>query len=305
MGGHVKTMRITDDQLSALLDGQLTAEDADALEQAMASDPEIARRYVELEAAQANAADLLALKARTPMPPSILEMIEQNRCPGGAGAAADQPRPADVIRLDAARAERTAKARASAKPRYRFGGWRDGTPVWRQGAAVAACAVLAIGVVMTMPGRDRGPSPLMAVLDATGPVPPGGPMEAGLTQAVSGETLRFANGDLLVEPVMSFRTADGTLCRQVAVQGPARAADKLACRSAGGWVIDASAPRDLDSGPTQGYRTAGSAVSSVETAIDAKIASDPLSVEAERALIARGWQAMPSSGAPRTRPQSP
>jgi hypothetical protein len=64
----------------------------------------------------------------------------------------------------------------------------------------------------------------------------------------------------------------------------------LACRRGGDWRIDAASFARAAAPAGGEFRPATEAPSAVEAAIDAAIEGDPLSADAERALLAGGWQ---------------
>ena len=242
-------------QLAAFLDGTLD-DDAliDAIEAAINADPALALQVEALAAGDDMAGavrDAFAPVLDAPVPERLMRSV-----------AAPAP-VADVVDFAAARAKRTAPLAANdAVP---GAGWR-----WPQFAAMAAS--LALGVMIGGPlltgGRDAAPqggSLVMASAD----------LAAMLDSTPSGQAVDLAalgTGEV----VLTFRNADGQLCRQFMLESDAGTSDALACAGGAdaGWQVEAYGRRPAPAGEMK--LAGGDAAPAVVAAVDEMIAGDVL-----------------------------
>lgn len=256
---HAESEPFTDTQLAAFLDG--TLEDAallDAIEAAINDDPALADRVEALAAADDHTAqavrDAFAPVLAAPVPDHLTQIVAQPAQPA-------------VVDLAAVRA-----ARSLPKPANDMGsGWR-----WPQFGAMAAC--LALGVMIGGPlltggaaGGAQGGALVLAAVE--GPSTPPA-VAAMLDSAPSGQAVDLASLGT-GEVVLTFRNADGALCRQFMVEAGSSTSDALACAGAdGGWQVEAFGRRAAPVGEMK--LAGGDAAVSVVAAVDAMIASDAL-----------------------------
>lgn len=247
----------TDAQLAAFLDGTLD-DDAliERLEAAINADPALADRVAALAGDDpvANAVrDAFASVLDAPVPERLTQIV-----------AAPE---AEVIDLAAARAKRSVPV--AANDAALGSGWR-----WPQFAAMAAS--LALGVMIGGPlltgggaGGDAGPSGGSLVLASAD-------LNAMLDIAPSGQKVDLAalgTGEV----VLTFRNADGQLCRQFMLEGAGGAtSDALACASGAGdaWQVEAYGRRAAPVGEMK--LASGDAAAGVVAAVDEMIAGDVL-----------------------------
>ena len=249
----------TDADLTAFMDGTLE-DDAliAAIEAAINDDPALANRAEALAAVSDDAAAAVraafASVLDAPVPDHLTQIV--------APAPQSAPETAKVVDLAAART-----ARSLPTPANDTGSsWR-----WPQFGAMAASLVL--GVVIGGPlltGGDAGdggdnPSLVLASADVT----------AMLDTAPSGQAVDLASLGT-GEVVLTFRNADGQLCRQFMIEGSGGAtSDALACAGGDdGWQVEAYGRRAAPAGEMK--LAGGDAAPGVVAAVDAIIASDPL-----------------------------
>ena len=252
---------IDDETLMAYADGELDAPTRDAVQRAIADDPQLAERVRRHQALRGRVSAAFEPVLREPVPPSLIDAL---------GDAGTTPGDSKVVDLAAQRAAKTAE-----RPRQGPRRWS-----WPEWGAMAAC--LMVGVV-------AGPFALSA-LDA-------GPFETsagqlvargGLERALSKQPAGAAVKDGKVAIQLSFVSAGGEYCRSFALHEE-NALAGLACRTAGQWRVQVLV-RD-DSVAAAGYRQAGSASpAAVLRAIDERMRGQPLDAQAEQAAIARGWR---------------
>lgn len=246
----------TDAQLAAFLDGTLE-DDAliDAIEAAINADPALAERIEALADGDAMAGavrDAFAPVLDAPVPERLTQIV-----------AAPAP-VAEVVDFAAARAKRNAPV--AANDTASGSGWR-----WPQFAAMAAS--LALGVMIGGPlltgGSDAAPAGRSLILASAD-------LTTMLDTAPSGQAVDLAalgTGEV----VLTFRNADGQLCRQFMLEGAGGAtSDALACASGegAGWQVEAYGRRAAPAGEMK--LAGGDAATSVVAAVDEMIASDVL-----------------------------
>lgn len=259
----------TDAQLAAFLTGTLEDEALiDAIEAAINADPALATRAEALASAEPMDAALreaFAPVLDAPVPERLI--------------AAATPRAAEVVDLAAARAAKSAAPLPTPANDTGRSSWR-----WPQFGAMAAS--LALGVLI------------------------GGPLLKGGAEAPAGGSLVLASADLTAmldsapsgqktdlaalgegEVVLTFRNADGQLCRQFLIEGTGgTTSDALACAgtASGGaaeWQIEAYGRRAAPVGEMK--LAGGDAAPAVVAAVDAMIDSDPLTGPDELAELGK------------------
>ena len=239
-------MTIDPETLAAYADGELNPIEAARVERAVADDPALA-------------AQLAAHRA-------LADTLTRHYAPIAAQSVPDRltallTRDANVIDLAQARAARTA-----APSRYRI-------PVWAAGGAMAASLIVGLGLGMRIP--DGAPMTMR-----------GGTLVAqgNLNRALDTQ-LASVRGEGGVRILLSFRQADGSVCRGFEGQGAAG----IACRSGGEWVlrrVQSAAPE-----ANRAYRQAGSA--EVLAAAQDMAAGGALDAAAEQAARDGGWKPVP------------
>jgi surface antigen len=247
VGGHP----FTDAQLAAFLDGTLE-DDAllEAIEAAINADPALADRVEALASGDDPAAlavrDAFAPVLSAPVPEKLTQIVAV-------------PESAQVVDFAAARSARTLPKSANDTA----GGWR-----WPQFGAMAAS--LALGVLIGGPlltGGDNAPTGGSLVLASAD-------VDAMLDTAPSGQAVDLAalgTGEV----VLTFRNADGALCRQFMIEAGGGTSDALACAGADGdWQVEAYGRRAAPVGEMK--LAGGDAAPAVVAAVDAMIDSDVL-----------------------------
>lgn len=251
----------TNAQLAAFLDGTLADEAlTDAIEAAINADAALAERVEALAGADETAAavrDAFASVLAAPVPEHLTRIVAA-------------PASAQVVDLATVRAARTLPAPA----KDTGGSWR-----WPQFAAMAASLV--IGVMIGGPlltggsGDTTGGSLVLASAE----------LDTMLDHAPSGQSVNLASLGT-GEVVLTFRNADGRLCRQFMIESAGATSDALACADASGsWQVEAYGRRAAPAGEMK--LAGGDAAPAVVAAVDAMIASDVLVGADEAAELAK------------------
>jgi anti-sigma factor RsiW len=251
-----------DARLRAYLRGELGAAEMDAVDAALADDPHLADRLLQLAEADDDREDRVTEQVRFAFAP-----IEAMPVPAAMTAAVDRAEPGQSNVVDFA-------AAATARRLPRWG--------WPQVGAMAAS--LAIGVFVgqgIMAGRGA-PATALVVASANG-ANVTAPVAAMLDKAASGTPQQLA-GLGAGQVVITFRDGDGQLCRQFQIAGDAATTDAISCRVDGSWTVEALGVR---AAAGDGMRTAsGDAAPSVLAAVDAMIVGDVLVGRDEAAALA-------------------
>lgn len=251
----MKTMPMepNDELLCAYLDGELDAATRAEADQALARDPGARLRLERMRRADAR------LREAFPLQPT----------------AADDALAARILAFSADGAATGGDARAA--------GSSTVTPLrkpaevvltrrrpLRLAALAAAVSAVAVGYLLRMGGGSENPT--MTAFNAA------------LDRAASGEQVQA--GPVALQPVLSFRAADGRYCRVYEQSAAGTSSEGLACREAGGWQVLAQAPSTTAPGALQ---PAGG--NAEVDALMNRLGGEPaLDAAAERALIAKGWQ---------------
>jgi hypothetical protein len=244
-----------DDALSALIDGTLPPDEDAALRARLEREPALAARLAAMELANRAVRDAYRGVVDEPLPQSVLELLR-----------APQAHAGKVVAFEAHKRRRALSA-------------------WFPQAAAAGIA-LAVGLSLGFGfGQRSSDLPAASALVATGAVPSGSPLHELLESVPSGERRRL-DAAATAEARLTFRAVDGDWCRELMATSAQQASVGLACRRDAGWRLElvgiAAAGGEL-------YRPAG-ADAPFQEAVDALIDGEPLEADAERALLANGWQ---------------
>jgi hypothetical protein len=243
---------ISDETLSAYLDGDLPPQERERIERAAAASPALRRRLADLKAND----EILRRAVDQAMGPPSAALL---------AALAGGETPANVAPL------RPRLARPALAMRWR--------------APLAAAAALVVGIAA---GRMVvAPQPPALVVAARQGAAAGPDLARVLADARSGDSRAMADGSIRI--VLSFKAQDGRLCRQFEAQigGDARAG--IACRQDGAWRLeDWTAGRAPAAGGA--YVTAGGPDNPVIAAELSRLGmTATLDRDGESAAIRKGW----------------
>ena len=245
-------MTFPDEVLMAYADDELDTRTRAAVEAAMASDPEIARRIAQHKTLRSRVHSAFNKVLDEPMPARLLQVVRSE--PSGR-------RKDNIVPLGLRRARR----------------W-----TWPQWTAVAASLI--VGVIagrLVLVRSDTGPIVIR-----------GGRVVAGgtLADALSNRLAVDQSAADPVRIGVSFRSKSGEYCRTFALRQTAALAG-LACRAADGWRVRVLVPTQSPAGSSDSYRQADSPMPpAVIAAVGDLIAGEPLDARAEAAARAQHWQ---------------
>ena len=251
-------MTFSEETLMAYADDELDSQTRSAVEAAMATDPEIARRIAQHKALR----DRLRATFDT-----VLEERPPQRLVDAARGVPAIRREGNVIPL-----------RRRQPPRR----------AWPQWATLAA--TLVIGVVIGQ-ALLRMPTTGMPVISRNGQVLASGT----LAQALSEQLASTQTPDSAVKIGVSFRSKAGAYCRTFTLHDSGTLAG-LACRDHDDWRVQTLAQSTQPSGESSspnnsgGYRQAGSEMPrSIQPAVEDSISGEPFDAHAEAAARDQHW----------------
>ena len=260
-------MKLSDEQLSALIDGALSDSEADSVKAALENDLDAQARMSGLRGADAIMMRAAQTLDERPMPKSVLDLLgadDQN-------LRELEQRPEPDLRDDnkIVPFQTATRSRSYTAPFM----------------AIAASLMLAVGFtggwLSSLPRTGESGGVLTASL---GVIDQQNPLYASLTGAVSGEVLDISGSrPVSVMPVLSFIDQDGNLCREVVAQSEGIRNHLLACRQqkAQWTIVTASAVTGAAiSGGTFTVASSGTPAA-IDAAIDARIKGQVLSREEE------------------------
>ena len=254
-----------DEALSALLDGELGADEAHRLRQRLARDPVLAARLAVLEKANSTVRAAYAPVADEPLPERLVELL--------SAAERDDSDRGDPQRDNVVPLPKRSSRRIFAVP-----------------ASLAAGIALAVGLVLgiALGPRMLAPDAARWAADA-GVVTRGTALFDALQTLPSGESRDLGAG-FAATARLTFAAAEGGYCRHIDLIGPRGMTAALACGGADGWRVETAtfAPAAAG-GPAGAYRPASGPDAALEAAIDERIDGAPLDAAAERELIEHRW----------------
>lgn len=256
-------MSVTDEELMAFADGQLSGEAAARVEAAIAADPILAGRLEAERRLRAKLQGHFDPVMQEPVPEAWKAMIA-----AAAKEGADDEH--KVVSLAAARAEKAEKAARETRSTERS---RPFMQRWGSGLAIAASLVLGlfVGTQLSLDG---------AVTERGGTLVASGSLAKGLdTQLAS------AQDEGAVRILTSFQREDGDYCRVFATSGTSG----IACRDEAGWVLERTIKDGM--GQESEYRQAGSAGLELMATAQDMARGEPLDAGQEKAARDKGWQA--------------
>jgi hypothetical protein len=242
-----------DEVLMAYADDELDAPTREAVEAAMASDPQIARRIAQHKALHQRVHSVFDKVLEEPVPARLLQ----------------------AVRADPAGPDRSNVVALRRRPERRWS--------WPQWAAIAASLI--VGVIAGRLALLRVASPGLIATS-------GGVMSASgaLADALSNQLASAQTGADAVRIGVSFRSKSGEYCRTFTLRRPGTLAG-LACRAADGWQVAVLAHAQAPGAASGAYRQAASAMPpAVVAAVGDQIAGEPLDARAEAAARARHWR---------------
>lgn len=247
-------MTFPDEVLMAYADDELDPPTRAAVEAAMASDPEIARRIAQHKALRGRVHSAFNRVLHEPVPARLLKVV---------------------------RSDSSASGKSNVVPLRRHHVQRWG---WQQWTAIAASLIVGVIAGRLALVRSRAPDPILV---RSGQVLAGG----ALAEALSDQLVAAQSAAGPARIGVSFRSKSGQYCRTFTLRQAAPLAG-LACRAGSDWRVRVLARVESAGGSSDGgYRQAASSMPpAVVAAVGSLIAGEPLDAQAEAAARGRHWQ---------------
>jgi len=251
-------MTFSDDVLMAYADGELDLRTRAQVEDAMAADPQIARRVAAHQALRKRLSSGFDKVLDEPVPERLI----------AAARATSRVRSENRVVVPL----RPRRARKVALPNW----------AWPRWGAIAASFVLGALVwhfgthwYSSDPVTERNGQLLAA---------------CALDQALSNQLASSQSAQAPVQIGVSFRSKGGSYCRTFQLREQTQLAG-LACRNQDQWRLEALARSEVSAGPQSEFRPAASALpESIAQAVDQAIEGEPLDAQGEERARTDGWR---------------
>lgn len=264
-------MSFSDEILMAYADGELEPAMRVSVEQAMASDPELARRIASYRALRSRLQAHYAPILREPVPERLLKSVREPVREPVRGAAV--PAGGDAARVaDGNVVPLRPRTRSLAR-----GGW--------QLTALAASIVLGVLIgVQLQPLVGRA-----SLVASHGQLLARGALAAALSEQLASDE----QGASPVQIGISYLARSGEYCRSFVLHDRQDLAG-VACREPQDWRVQLLASSRPEPRAAGAYRQAASAMPDpVRQAIESEIEGEPLDARAEAAARSRHWRGGP------------
>jgi anti-sigma factor RsiW len=258
-------MTISDETLMAFADGELDDAARAAVELALRTDPQLAKRVAEHRALRQRIQAAYSAELSEPVPERLLSAAKRRADASGT----------NVVNLQDARdaMARDAIARDTARARP-LKTW------WRPAGSIAASLIIGLGLGY---GRWHQSAPLTR--NAGGALVASGQLAQGLSQLLAADGSAAA----AVQIGISFLARSGDYCRTFVLSGAISPAG-VACHHGQEWQILTLSQSAAGGSATAGYRTAASEMSpAILQAVQELISGEPLDATAEAAARSKGW----------------
>jgi hypothetical protein len=253
-------MTISDETLMAFADGELDDAARAAVELALRTDPQLAKRVEAHRALRQRIQAAYSAELSEPVPERLLLAAKRRADASGT----------NVVNLQEARAAMARDAARARPPKS----W------WRPAGSIAASLVIGLGLGY---GRWHQSSPLTR--NAGGALVASGQLAQGLSQQLAADGSAAA----AVQIGISFLARSGDYCRTFVLSGAISPAG-LACHHGQEWQILTLSQSVATGNATAAYRTAASEMSpAILEAVAEQISGEPLDATAEAAARSKDW----------------
>ncbi len=248
-------MSITDEQLSAFLDTELSNAEMDAIRDQLMEDESLADRLAELALVdELVAASAKQIDAR-PIPQTITALLQEPSVTEEPSVE-EKPATAQIIT---------------------FPFWKRVQKTLQQPIAMAASVALVIGFGMSQMLNHNSDSNDWSAVAKVLDVAPSGVVQVATTGAE-------------VKPRLSFQNHSGEYCRQFDLKNEQGQSENIACRQNGQWQVTASIVSEKNQ--SGDYQTA-SGSSALDEILEEMIAGDVFNKNAEADAITNNWLEKP------------
>ncbi len=263
-------MNITDEMLSAYLDGELTESEMTRIEDALLSDKELDARLARLQHANDAVHQAYAGIADEPVPQHLI----------------------DSLRAPEAHPLNNQSSSPSEDKVISFPG-RPTAPVSVGNWATAMAATIALFVgylAAVLVGATGTPGTQSGAIQLAGTVEPHTPLHHVFESVASSRQVVISEGQT-IEPILSYVSTTGQVCREAAIDEKAQRMVLVACRQDGAWQIELAVRVPAQGNPESGTFQTASAnqVKLLDTFLQSNMAGDALNTAEETDLIMNNW----------------
>jgi anti-sigma factor RsiW len=263
-------MTISDETLMAFADGELDDAARAAVELALRTDPQLAKRVAEHRALRQRIQAAYSAELSEPVPERLLSAAKRRADASGTNVVNLQDA-RDAMARDAMARDAIARDTARARPLKTW---------WRPAGSIAASLIIGLGLGY---GRWHQSAPLTR--NAGGALVASGQLAQGLSQQLAADGSAAA----AVQIGISFLARSGDYCRTFVLSGAISPAG-VACHHGQEWQILTLSQSAASGSATAGYRTAASEMSpAILQAVQELISGEPLDATAEAAARSKGW----------------
>lgn len=269
---------VPDEVLMAYADGELTPEESQTLERMLRRDPVLRARVEPFIRTREHLASAFDGTLHEPVPERLVAAIRRASPPARLSLA-------DTSAGSSVRDILRAAFALLAPAGFSF------TPALAAGVTALVVTGAAIG---WMAGSASVPSSLIAASGAD--LVATGALARALEANPSGAAARTDEPHTTVVPVLSFNTADGTVCREYRIRSAEADRDfaGLACRNADGvWHVaqHVQTPKQATAQSDGTYQTAtGANVPAVDAMVETMMSGEALGADDEAKLLGSGWR---------------
>ncbi|VAV87729.1 hypothetical protein MNBD_ALPHA02-956 [hydrothermal vent metagenome] len=265
-------MKITDEILTAYLDGELAVDDIADVARQIDCSPELARRIKDLRRNDASVAQAYQAIDSKPMPAGILDMLD--KFPQSQGKEPVE----DVATVLPFKEKSTIRTQA---------------PIWQMAMAASVMLFVGLGAGRYLVPPEPASADNILAQQNTGMIGPENNLFAVLESQPSAVPVTLAaSGDTVVLPSMTFKTGDNRYCRAYSVTGRKSSSQNVACRVENAWVVKISVGSAGTSVSQDGlYQTAsGEDNPAVTSVIRNLIKGDALDADDEQKVMKQNWR---------------
>ncbi|WP_339857174.1 hypothetical protein [Pseudohongiella acticola] len=275
-------MNISDEKLGAFLDRELPDHEMNAINIAVANDNTLAARLAALASADALLKRHASALDSRPMPDGVLALL-QAEAEAEAEADADADADDSALSATAAQTHKDSATTDNVVPMSRWQEKRQSAGQWfNRHVALAAGIALVVGFTggqfLDDADRDSTGSMMAMTLDSD--------VSNALDTQVSGEAL-IIDDATRIQSRFSFVDTNARRCRQFVLQQNGHSSENIACHTQQGWELIASV---VATGANAGEYQTASGNSMLDSALDAMMTGNALSLDKENELISRQWQ---------------
>ncbi len=250
-------MTITDEKLSAYIDGELADSELDMISQALQQDDRLARRVEQLKSSNHLIVAAYSDIDKTPMPQAVLDMLESTDT---------AERPQNVVPFPFHRLPRAAQQ-------------------WAM--PIAASMMLVVGLGLGMQITPTGTAVQRNNVLAAGALDKTSPLHHALEKVASLDTYIInATNDAAITPSLTFMSVNGDYCREFMVTQNELTNRAVACRKTTTWEVQLVALVPAQNVEDGVYSTASAGFNAqFDEFVDGLISDEPLDADEEHALL--------------------